>query len=231
MDDPVSSEATVLGLDNIPLDLPIAGAGSRVLCAALDYLIVGILVLVWGAACVAMGVMAQKPWWAVALFLVGFFLIEYGYFAGVEIAREGQTFGKWALGLRVVTRDGARPGTAALLLRNVVRIVDMLVGVPLMATDPLARRLGDRLADTLVIHTHAPPRETVARRTPAGWDAEDAAVLETFLRRAPDMERGRAERMARDLLDTIRSDDPALAQHIDPGLEPVEALRQIVEGG
>jgi uncharacterized RDD family membrane protein YckC len=232
MDEAVSSEATVLGLDNIPLDLPIAGAGSRVLCAALDYLIVGILVIVWGAACVALGVMARKGWWAVALFLVGFFVIEYGYFAGVEIAREGQTFGKWALGLRVVTRDGARPGHAALLLRNLVRVVDMVVGVPLMATDPLARRLGDRLADTLVIHTHvSSARELVARRTPAGWDAEDAAVLETFLRRAADLEGERAERMARDLLDTIRRDDPELAQHIDPGLGPVQALRQLVEGG
>ena len=231
MDEAVSSEATVLGLDNIPLDLPIAGAGSRVLCAALDYLIVGILVIVWGAGCIALGVMARRGWWAVALFLVGFFLIEYGYFAGVEIAREGQTFGKWALGLRVVTRDGARPGTAALLLRNVVRIVDMVVGVPLMATDPLARRLGDRLADTLVIHTHVPARETVARRTPAGWDAEDTVVLETFLRRAPGLESARAERMARELLETIKSDDPALAQHINPAVGPVEALRQLVEGG
>jgi uncharacterized RDD family membrane protein YckC len=231
MDEAVPSEATVLGLDNIPLDLPIAGAGSRVLCAALDYLIVGILAIVWGAGCVALATIARAGWWALAVFLVGFFLLEYGYFAGVEIAREGQTFGKWALGLRVVTRDGARPGTAALLLRNAVRSVDLVVGVPLMATDPLARRLGDRLADTLVIHTHAPAGETVARRTPAGWDGEDAVVLETFLRRAADMEPGRAERMAREILDTIESDDPDLARDADGALPPVERLRRLVEGG
>jgi uncharacterized RDD family membrane protein YckC len=231
MDEAVPSEATVLGLDNIPLDLPIAGAGSRVLCAALDYLIVGILTIVWGAGCIALGTVARLGWWAVAVFVVGFFLLEYGYFAGVEIAREGQTFGKWTLGLRVVTRDGARPGTAALLLRNAVRTVDLVVGVPLMATDPLARRLGDRLAGTLVIHTHAPARETVARRTPAGWDGEDAVVLETFLLRARDMETGRAERMAREILETIAADDPDLAGHADPALPPVERLRRLVEEG
>ena len=227
-DDP--SAATVLGLDNIPLELPVAGAGSRALSAALDYLIVGILTILWGAACLALGIAARFGWWAAGLFIVGFFVIEYGYFAGVEIAREGQTFGKWALGLRVVTRDGARPGTAALLLRNAVRSVDLIVGVPLMATDALARRLGDRLAGTLVIHTHAPERETVARRTPRGWDAHDAALLESFLRRARDMEAWRAQRLAEQLLDTIEADDPDFVQGIDRARGPVEALRQLVEG-
>jgi len=139
MDDHVPSETTVLGLDNIPLELPVAGAGSRALAAMLDYFIVGILVILSGFVCMGLGIGAHLGWWALGLFFLGFFVIEYGYFAGVEIAREGQTFGKWALGLRVVTRDGARPGTAALLLRNAVRSVDLVVGVPLMATEALAR--------------------------------------------------------------------------------------------
>ena len=88
MDDDVSSAATVLGLDNIPLELPVAGAGSRAPSAALDYLIVGILTILWGAGCPAPRVAARVGWWALGLFVVGFFVIEYGYFAGVEIARE-----------------------------------------------------------------------------------------------------------------------------------------------
>jgi uncharacterized RDD family membrane protein YckC len=230
MDERVSFEATVLGLDNIPLELPVAGAGSRALSAALDYLVVGILVVLWGAGCLALGTLGRLGWWALAVFFLGFFVIEYGYFAGVEIAREGQTFGKWALGLRVVTRDGARPGTAALLLRNAVRSVDLIVGVPLMATDALARRLGDRLAGTLVVHTHSPARETVALRTPRGWGAQDTALLETFLRRAPDMEASRAERLAGQLLDTIQVDDPDFALRIDRARGSVGALRQLIEG-
>lgn len=224
------SETTVLGLDNIPLELPIAGAGSRALSAFLDYLLVGILVVAWGAACV--GVFAARPqlgWWMLAAFLLGMFLIEYGYFAGVEILREGQTFGKWALGLRVVTREGARAGAAALLIRNAVRTVDLFAGVPLMATDALARRLGDRLAGTLVIHTHAPTREVVLHRTPQGWSTQEAALLETFLRRAADLEGWRAEKLALQLIRVIERDDPAMAARIDHGLGPVDALRQVIE--
>jgi uncharacterized RDD family membrane protein YckC len=226
-----TSEATVLGLDNIPLDLPIAGAGSRALSAFLDYLLVGILTVAWGVGCVVLGTTAKLGWWALAVFLVGFFLIEYGYFAGLEIGRQGQTFGKWALGLRVVTRDGAAPGTSAYLIRNAVRTVDLVVGVPLMATDERARRLGDRLAGTLVVHEHAPAREIVARRTPRGWDAQESALVEMFLRRASDMEGWRAERLAGELLECIREDDPELGTQIDSGLGPVAALRRLVEAG
>jgi uncharacterized RDD family membrane protein YckC len=226
------SDATVLALDNVPLELPIAGAGSRALAAFLDYLLVGVLILAWGAACLA-GAFAgpRAGWWMLGLFVIGFFLIEYGYFAGVEVARQGQTFGKWALGLRVVARDGGRAGNAALLIRNAVRTVDLLVGIPLMASDPLARRLGDRLAGTLVLHTHAPARQVVLGRVPQGWNAEEAAVLESFLRRAPELELPRAERLAHQLIDCITHDDPALASEIDREASPVDALRRLVAAG
>ena len=173
----------------------------------------------------------RAGWWMLGLFLIGFFLIEYGYFAGVEVARQGQTFGKWALGLRVVARDGGRAGNAALLIRNAVRTVDLLVGIPLMASDPLARRLGDRLAGTVVLHTHAPARQVVLGRVPQGWNAEEAALLESFLRRAPELELLRAERLAHQLLDCIAHDDPALAAEIDREASPVDALRRLVETG
>ena len=44
MDPRGPSEATVLALDNVPLELPIAGAGTRALAAFLDYLLVGVLI-------------------------------------------------------------------------------------------------------------------------------------------------------------------------------------------
>jgi uncharacterized RDD family membrane protein YckC len=225
-----STDATVLGLDNIPIELPIAGAGSRALAAFLDYLLVGVLIVAWGAAAIAVFTMrSQLGGWVLAAFLLGMFLIEYGYFAGMEVLRDGQTFGKWAIGLRVVTRDGARAGTAALLIRNAVRTVDLVVGVPLMATDTLARRLGDRLAGTIVIHTHATAKEVVLYRTPQGWSTQEAALLETFLRRASDLEGWRADRLAAQFLQVIERDDPALYARIDHGRGPVEALRHAVE--
>src|SRR5258708_25137326 len=89
------SETTVLGLDNVPLDLPIAGAGSRALAAFLDYLVIGIAGLTWGIVCIVGASVGQRArWWMLALFLVGLFLIEDGYFSGGEAARQGQSLRK-----------------------------------------------------------------------------------------------------------------------------------------
>ena len=226
------SESTILGLDNVPLELPVAGAGSRTLSAFLDYLVLAVVMIVSALAVTFLAVLTDLArlgsGFLLALVLIGLFLLDYGYFAGVEIASGGRSFGKWALGLQVVTRWGGRPGIAALLLRNCVRSVDLLVGVPLMAIDPLARRLGDRLAGTLVIQTRAREPEVVVHRFPAGWGGKEVAVLESFLRRAPELEPARAESMARHLLACIERDDRSLLDGIPPGLDTVETLKRAV---
>ena len=53
-------------------------------------------------------------------------------------------------------------------------------------------------------------------------------LLETFLRRAADMEAWRSERLARQLLLCIEHDDADLGSRIDRALAPVDALRQLV---
>jgi len=222
-------DEAILGLDNVRLELPIAGAGSRVLAAFLDYLVVGILsaLLVIGAL-VAAG--ALRSWWILAVVILGLFAIDYGYFAGMEIATGGQTLGKRALDLIVLNRQGGRASTTALLIRNCVRTADLLVGIPMMAVDPLARRLGDRLAGTLVVHGRpVEPINVVLRRTPRGWNSEDVSLLESFLRRSPGLEPHRAQRIAQRLLATIERDDPALLDGIERNRDAVETLRRAVQ--
>jgi uncharacterized RDD family membrane protein YckC len=227
-----ASETTVLGIDNVPLDLPVAGAGSRALAAFLDYLVVGVVAVVWVVGGLSLaGLTGQRGWWIAGALLLGLFVIEYGYFATIETLRRGETLGKRALGLRVVTADGARPGTAAFLVRNAVRTIDLLAGVPLMVTDPLARRLGDRLAGTLVVHAAPERKETVVVRPPRGWAANDVAVLESFLDRAAELEPERRDRLARVLAGCIGRDDPELAAAIDPAGDPVEGLRAALQAG
>jgi uncharacterized RDD family membrane protein YckC len=224
------AESRILGLDNVPLDLPVAGAPSRALAAFLDYLVLmAILMVVFfvGIALVAaLSLHSSLGAWLVGLLIVGFFLVEYGYFAGVEIAMGGSTFGKWVMGLRVVTAAGGRPGVAALLLRNCVRSVDLVVGVPLMILDPRSRRLGDRLAGTLVVHRRAREPELVLRRTPQGWGSREAALLEGFLRRAAELEPARADHMARLLLARIERDDATALLGLPEGLSALDTLRR-----
>ncbi len=219
-------EGTILALDNVPLGLPVAGVGSRVLAAFLDYVLVSLAMLVWVVASLVVGrTLAPSFGWGLALIILGYFLIEYGYFAGCEIALGGRTPGKRALRLRVVTRHGGRPGAPALLLRNAVRSVDLLTGVPLMALDPLSRRVGDRLAGTLVVHDRPPEADVVVRRVPAGWGGREGAIVESFFRRRGDLEAGRAEALAHRLLALVERDDPALLLGI-AGADAAETLRR-----
>jgi hypothetical protein len=109
-----------------------------------------------------------------------------------------------------------------------VRLLDTLVGVWFMLLDPLSRRLGDRLAGTLVVHTRAQEREVVVGRIPAGWGAREVSVLESLLRRAEDMDPTRARSLARDLLSCIERDDPSLLAGTPDDIDPLARLRRAV---
>jgi uncharacterized RDD family membrane protein YckC len=223
-------EETVLALDNVPLALPIAGPGTRALAAFLDYLIVSVLAVLWAAGGFwLIAISGRRGAWAVAVVVLGFFVIEYGYFAGVEVGTGGRTFGKWAMGLRVTSRLGAQPGTPSLLIRNCVRSVDLLTGVPMMALDPLARRLGDRLAGTLVLRERKAEAESLLGRVPRGWDGRQIAIAEDFLRRASELEPHRAERLAAQVLSAIEEVDSDLLTGIDRTVGPVETLRRALD--
>ena len=98
-------------------------------------------------------------------------LVVVVYFVALE-GLFGATLGKLLVGLRVVTTGGGRPGWRAILIRNLLRPVDALpflnaVGVVSIWTSPLAQRVGDRLANTLV----APPgqAEPAARKLTGVW--------------------------------------------------------------
>ncbi len=226
-----AGDETVLAMDNIPLTLPVAGVGSRALAATLDYVLVALLAVLWLFTALFAGSQLDGRVggaWAVAIVIIGLFLLGYGYFVGVEVLTGGRSFGKWALALQVVSRDGGRASVGALFLRNVVRTLDLLVGVWFMLLDPLSRRLGDRLAGTLVVHTRAQEREIVVGRIPSGWSAREVAVVESLLRRADGMDPARARILAKDLLACIERDDPSLLAGSPPDADPLQRLRHAV---
>lgn len=72
--------------------------------------------------------------------------------------RVGKTVGKYLVAIRVTTVDGTHPSLSAVLIRNLVRLVDWLplfyaVGIVALLTSDRAQRLGDRVGDTVVVRT------------------------------------------------------------------------------
>jgi uncharacterized membrane protein SpoIIM required for sporulation/uncharacterized RDD family membrane protein YckC len=220
---------TILGLDNVAIDLPVAGVGSRILAASLDYLLVGFLLLGWMLASMILGALAGSSGFALVALVVGIFIIDWGYFSLAEILFQGRTLGKKVVRLRVVHRGGSRAGAGTLLLRNVLRPVDLIVGIPLMALDPLARRLGDRLAGTVVIHDRK-VEDSPLSRTPPGWTGREIALVEALLGRSGEIEPGRAVSLAERLVSWIERNWPEFLQGIPRDGGPLERLRNAFSG-
>ena len=83
------------------------------------------------------------------------FLLVLAYFIVME-AQQGGTVGKLVLGLRVVNDGGGAIDWKASIVRNILRIIDglpgfYLIGAILVWTSDKKQRLGDRVANTVVV--------------------------------------------------------------------------------
>ena len=178
---------TFRGALGVSLDLPLASLASRGVAQAIDLLC--ILVAWFFALIVATlaNVLQQESQWVLAGAVIFSFLLIWGYFAAFEILLEGRTPGKWLLGLRVVSEEGATVEPMAVLLRNLLRWVDLLpgaysIGVISIFLDSRSRRVGDLVAGTVVIRQR--DRRVPVRLVP-GLAADDVALIEIWLLRAP----------------------------------------------
>ncbi|HEX7732434.1 MAG TPA: RDD family protein, partial [Rhodanobacter sp.] len=89
------------------------------------------------------------------------FALLWAYWVICELWLDGQSLGKRALGLRVVNLDGTPVTWLPSVTRNLLRVVDALpgvygVGLASTLADPCARRLGDVVAGTMVVHVKEP---------------------------------------------------------------------------
>jgi uncharacterized RDD family membrane protein YckC len=142
---------------HVALDFDVAGLGDRVLAALIDYAVLVAYALCWvlilGASSIPKGA------WAAALFLV-VLLPALVYFPFCELIFDGQTIGKRARGIRVMRTDGTAPTLGALLLRWLLRPIDLWAtsGFAAVATilyTGTGQRLGDLAAGTTVVERRA----------------------------------------------------------------------------
>ncbi|MEN9677914.1 MAG: hypothetical protein RIS76_3810 [Verrucomicrobiota bacterium] len=140
--------------EGIAFDLPLAGPVSRLVAWMLDALIIALLCSVIGALFSAVGWLL--PDLAAGVMLIAFFVSQFGYAILLEWRWRGQTLGKRLMRLRVVDATGHKLHLSQIVLRNLLRTVDVLPGSYLIGglaccLTPRAQRLGDLAANTVVI--------------------------------------------------------------------------------
>lgn len=197
--------------EQIALELPLAGIGSRFLALTVDSLLqlVAIIVIFLVGALLTIGSSASLGWLALGrfvsqtveavIFILVPFCLYWGYFAFFEIIWQGRTPGKRVAGIRVIHQTG-RPMTAIECIgRNLMRAVDILpppiygVGLVCMMCNAQNRRLGDFIAGTIVVHDKAldSVSPTWGDKPLAGplqpelrkLSADDLVLIETYLNR------------------------------------------------
>jgi uncharacterized RDD family membrane protein YckC len=140
--------------ERVSFDYQVAGLGTRAIAQVLDLLILfGVLIAVYFFAVAALVVGYDA---AILIFLIGSFVVVFGYFWVSEALWSGQTVGKKALRLRAVGDRGEPLTFAQAGIRNVVRIVDFLpygygVGLVVLFANGKGKRLGDLAAGTIVV--------------------------------------------------------------------------------
>ena len=105
-----------------------AGAFIIDLLIMLAALIVLTLIAIFGGS--STGKSAYEP--VGVIWLLGFFLIRNFYFIVMEMRPRAATFGKRALGLRVVARDGGRLTGDAVIARNLMREVEVFLPITML---------------------------------------------------------------------------------------------------
>jgi uncharacterized RDD family membrane protein YckC len=218
-----SDKLTIDTPEQTALEYPIAGLGSRFLALLADTAIqvvlafFAVIIGTFIAAALAK-IWGLGPQWIFAIIIVFAFLLNSGYFALFETVWNGQTPGKRFAQVRVIKDDGRPIGAYEAIVRNALRLVDVLpgmygVGLISIFLSRQSKRLGDYVAGTVVVHEKTlegvrPYVATTIDETLPPIDAtkvtlEEVQLIETFLNRRDNLEPAVRTTMASQISDRL----------------------------
>ncbi|MFN0105269.1 MAG: RDD family protein [Bryobacteraceae bacterium] len=142
--------------EGMEFSLPLAGPVSRLLALSIDLAVV-----------IVLGTMVQKLTGVAAAFSADaaqglatllYFAVSLLYSILAEWLWQGQTVGKRLLGIRVMDRDGLPIHVSQIVVRNLLRPVDMLPAFYLLGGlvalgSQYGQRIGDLAANTVVVRS------------------------------------------------------------------------------
>ncbi|WP_165492213.1 RDD family protein [Egibacter rhizosphaerae] len=192
----VTPEAVRLGFAD-------ATIATRGIAAIVDFLIMGVLMLVTQLAVVFGGpALGAAEWLGPTAAIVLVFLMLFGYPTAFESLWRGRTPGKAMLGLQVLTVEGSPIGFRHAAIRAAIGLVELrvtsgLIAVIVSVLSRRGQRLGDHAAGTVVVRAPSARRRVRAmvvdvppglegfahRLDPTGATGEDYRAARTFLER------------------------------------------------
>lgn len=147
--------------ENVAFEFELASVGTRAVAWVIDVFVMFMLIFVASIVATSLAVISEGLGLALLSILV--FLVQWWYGAILEWRWGGRTIGKRVVGLRVLGEDGLGISLPQAIIRNLVRVADILpflylVGGISVLVDRRARRLGDLAAGTIVVRERRAPR-------------------------------------------------------------------------
>ena len=184
--------------DHVVLRYDLAGAGNRGFAAVVDFIIASVIAFTANLILSQAGAFNQATVFVFGgITLIVTLVLIWAYFILLEWLWNGQTIGKRMYRLRVINEDGSPAQFTAVLIRNLLRLVDFLpalygLGVLVIVLSPKSQRLGDLAAGTYVVRAPRPQVDWFSLRTvtPLG------AGITAETRRMP----GEAQRLVREFV-------------------------------
>ena len=226
--------------DHVVLRYDLAGGGNRGFAAIVDFVIATLVFLgsLWGFSTLY-DIVGGRLLGVYGVLMLLTFFIAWSYFILLEWLWQGQTIGKRIYGLRVIRDDGAPAGFLAVLIRNVLRLVDFLpafygLGLLTIIVTSRSQRLGDIAAGTYVVRAPRPQLDYFSLRTftplAAGAAVETRALpgeaqrlVREFVAREAKLGPADRARVARQIAERVR---PFTRDRVDIA-DDVEFLRAV----
>jgi uncharacterized RDD family membrane protein YckC len=147
--------------ESVELEFTLAGIGNRALALLIDYIALGLTLIVFWIGWAVISVQLADIFsnakdlglWLFAIALLINFFIYVGYFVFFEVIWQGQSPGKRYTKIRVIRDDGRRVGIQQATLRSLLRPIDdiLFIGAFFIMLGRKEKRLGDMVAGTLVV--------------------------------------------------------------------------------
>jgi uncharacterized RDD family membrane protein YckC len=217
----VDERISVRSVTGVDLTLNIAGPGSRSYAFAIDWhvrLLLGGAWLIVALYVLKLSLNARSQ--DALLSLLPAAIVYFLYHPILEVAMRGSTPGKRIAGIRIVDRSGGTPSTAALLIRNLFRLIDSLPAfyvIGLLACFLTANRvrIGDMAAGTLLVVDDAAAGKSLTRlealTAGSSLPFQTLELVDQILERWPSLGSDNRRQIARSLL-----------ARVDPGSDPAD---------
>jgi len=116
--------------EGVALTVELADRGSRAAAFMLDVVFIILVMILGGIALFFLAGFLHV--WTAVIAILGFFLVRVFYFPYAELRLRGATPGKRLLGLRVIDRNGRPLKPEAIVVRNLMREVEVFIPMTLL---------------------------------------------------------------------------------------------------